>query len=322
MKFADAIKEQMDKQPEYVFLKITSKLEDFKDKDIADSLRDLYNPVGYNKRDTLNLKLMACFLNAIFTQGRYVFMNSQRAFVKLIQQDRYLKRSSLNGQEYDAFIHFLKLNKHIEDVRSATFNKAGVYRISSQIIRTSLELLINKELERSQEAQCIEMYDNYVKLPTKLRAELLTKTSPVIVNVTATELGESMFLKKEVVVKNSEKKENFEDKFYEPVKLLLKKKIDTRIDNLLKEKIITFGKVIDQRKADSMNKDISQKIKEATDFVSVYGPDVLPVSVLYSLVDIVSNDNPHFKNKIAPIYIKRIQQIYTLMESAYKEKQK
>lgn len=121
------------------------------------------------KSDKLNSKLFGTWLNSILTQGRYVFMSSQRTFEDLLANDRNLRRSSISGEEFKSFNTFLLVNGFVEVVRepSKTKRQSGVYKIKHSQIRMLLNEVVAEAFEQQQMSQCIDLLEKSEKTSQK-----------------------------------------------------------------------------------------------------------------------------------------------------------
>ena len=153
----ESIKAHYKKRPDQAKLSETSLIEDLEPSEMRDVISDLY------KEKQLNMRLLACVLNSVFTQHRGVFLFSKRILEDLVKNDKNLKRKAFNGDEYANFMVNTE-GTYIERITDACEERrATVYRLSHKGILQILLGVISMKILKSQEEQCLNIFNSYGK---------------------------------------------------------------------------------------------------------------------------------------------------------------
>ncbi len=197
--FAETLKQALTANQEYAFLVQTQKASEFEVVEIREVLEAAFNPdKNIKPSDKLNSRLFGVFLSSVFLQRRFVFMTTQETFVKLLKANKDISRRTINGEEFKAFNHWMLINKFIEVVRQPKKGdrRAGVYKLAHPELRALLGLLVNLDVEKAQEAQCIEILEDLRK-STEKTSEKITGEEEEVLEVEIEERKQTETVKEE-----------------------------------------------------------------------------------------------------------------------------
>jgi hypothetical protein len=156
----DAIRKQIELNPDDCFLTHTQRVKKFTNCEIKDTLKLCYKPDrAAMPFAATNSKLLGTLLNAIFTQSKLVFMIGRNDFAKLVRHDNNVKRVSLEPEEWTIFMRFLLTNRWVSIVKEPTGSRMGVYKIENIGVRNIIGQLVTDTIEESQMKQCLEKYE-------------------------------------------------------------------------------------------------------------------------------------------------------------------
>ncbi len=161
----ESIKDHYKKRPDQAKLSETSLVEDLEPSEMREVITALY------QEKQLNMRLLACVLNSMFTQHRGVFLFSKRILEDLVKNDKNMKRKSFNGDEYANFMLNTE-GTYIERITEASEEKrATVYKLSHKGILQNLLGVISKKILEAQEQQCLDIFNSYGKTSQKTSQE-------------------------------------------------------------------------------------------------------------------------------------------------------
>lgn len=142
-------------EPDELFLKKTTKLDEFKNEEIKQHLEPLYK-AGFN--ETMKHRL-GTIMNSIFTQENQTFLMSRDSTALLFEGDLDSKYKSCSNSDYK---HLLKTITNIslfETLRIPVGRKAGVYKLVAPELVDTLYRLVGRKALEEQERKALEYYD-------------------------------------------------------------------------------------------------------------------------------------------------------------------
>lgn len=136
-----------------IILSEVSKLQDFEDPALVEALKSMY------ENEILNLRLMAVVINSTVTQSKITFLFSKRILENLLKKCKSIKRSTISGQEYKAFMTWSRNNKWLTLLASGKgIGSASVVEMTySPVIQIILKK-VTQDFITAQRDNCLKLH--------------------------------------------------------------------------------------------------------------------------------------------------------------------
>lgn len=165
MKFTTLFRNLVFTEPNQVKLTVTSDLAFLSEERRAD-IEALY------KDSHPNLRLVASFMNALFTQKKTTFLFSRRIFQELLSGDSRSTRSTMSGDDQSEFMAWLLKNKIVRVLRESS-NQAGpgaksaVVEVIEPEMVSEIETLVGRDYLSAQKEATLKFYDDFEEMKSK-----------------------------------------------------------------------------------------------------------------------------------------------------------